>query len=138
MANSIPKIEYNNGVSDVTIEFEYPPSTLNFEGKRTRAIAKITESGNGNYATSNNYKERRIDLEFKQVKQSIIDLLDVFFNDFAIDGKSFKYFYHKDEAEFETVQIRKGQREFRPRRTGTDVSTGEKTYRFKIAMRRKY
>lgn len=132
--DSIPKIEYNNGVTDVTIEFELPPATLDYEGRQYRAIEKVSESTNGNYATSSNYIEEQRNLEFKQVKQSIIDQLETFFLTHAMLGNSFKYFVNKDEATFQTVQLRRGQRKFRPQRTGWN-NDNEFTYKFKISMR---
>ena len=135
MSNSIPKIIYNNGTSDVEILFQYPPRGLDFIGQKIKAVQKVSESSNGGYQTSDNYLEDERNLSFRIVKESIKVLLDTFMLTHGLKGKSFQYFVHSDEVEFETLKISKRGRQFRPKRTGWN-SEGDLTYEIKLKMRK--
>lgn len=137
MANSIPKIVYDAGAGDVTIQFEYPPQGLDFEGKNYSFVDKVSESTNGKYQSSENYTEDERNFTFKQVKETIANQVETFFlTHGGSKRKSFKYYIHSDEVDFLTVQISKGQKGFRPKRTGWASSNNEKTYEFKLSIRR--
>jgi hypothetical protein len=136
MANSIPKIIYDAGAGDVTIEFEHPPQGLDYEGKDFKFVGKIVESTNGGYQNSDNYVEEGRNLTFKQVKKSILDQVEIFMTTFAgKTRKTFKYYVDSDETTFVTVQLSRRQSSFRPKRTGWN-SENEFTYEFKLSMRR--
>ena len=134
MANSIPKIIYNIGAGDVTVQFQYPPLGLDFEGKSFKFVQKVTEANNGNYQTSDNYTEDNRNLTFRQVKQSIATLFETFMLSCGGKGKSFKYYIHSDESEFDTLKISKRGRNFRPKRTGWN-SDNDFTFEIKMRMR---
>jgi len=136
MANSIPKIVYNAGAGDVTIQFQYPPQGLDYVGKTIKFIGQVSESSNGNYQTSDNYTEDERTLRFRQVKESIKNQLETFMLTFAgSKRKTFKYFVDSDEVSFIQVQMSRGQTSFRPKRTGWN-SAGDFTYEIKFKMRR--
>jgi len=134
MANSVPKIVYDAGAGDVTIQFEYPPLGLDFEGKSFKAIQKVSESTGGGYQTSHNYTEDERNLTFAVVKESILTEVQTFLLDHGLLGGAFKYYIHSDESEFDTLEISKKSRKFRPKRTGWN-SNGDFTYNFKLKMR---
>ena len=137
MANSIPKIIYDVGAGDVTIQFEYPPQGLDFEGKNYKFVNKVTEATNGNYQTSDNYTEDERNFKFKQVKKTIVDQLETFFLDFAgPKRRTFKYYVHSDEVDFLEMKISRRQSTFRPKRTGWASSNNEFTYELQLRMRR--
>ena len=134
MANSIPKIIYNNGVTDVTIQFDYPPRGMDFEGKTYKFVQKVSEANNGGYQTSDNYTEDERNLEFRQVSATILAELQTFYLTHAGKGKPFDYYIHSDEVTFDTLKLSKRSRRFKPQRTGWN-SAGLFTYKFKIKMR---
>jgi hypothetical protein len=132
---SVPKIVYDAGAGDVTIQFEYPPQGLDYEGRNIKFVGKISESSNGNYQNSDNYTEEERNLTFKQISQTILDEVETFFLWAGSTRKTFKYYVDSDQVEFVTVQLSKKQRGFRPKRTGWNTSNVF-TYEFKLNMRR--
>lgn len=137
MANSIPKIIYDAGSGDVTIQFDYPAQGLDFEAKNYRFVNKISESSNGKYQTSDNYTEDERNLKFKQVKKTIVDQLETFMLTFAgPKRKTFKYFIHSDEVDFLEVQVSRRQSGFRIKRTGWSSENNELTYEIQLRIRR--
>lgn len=133
---SVPKIVYDAGAGDVTIQFDLPPQGLDYEGRTFKFVNKISEASNGNYQTSDNYTEESRNLKFKQVKQSIIDQLEIFFLTFAgPKRRTFKYFVDSDQVAFVEVKLSKNYKNFRPKRTGWN-SDNEYTYSFDLKMRR--
>jgi len=134
MANSIPKIIYNIGAGDVTVQFQFPPLGLDFEGRNFKFVQKVTEANNGSYQTSDNYTEDERNLTFKQVKQSVKVAFETFMLSCGGKGKSFKYYIHSDEADYDDLKISKRARSFRPKRSGWN-SEGDYTYEIKMRMR---
>ena len=135
ITNSIPKIVYDAGAGDVTITFDYPPKGLDFEGKTFKAVQKVSTATNGSLQTSDNYLEDERNLKFAQVRQSIMDQLDVFMKTHALKGKAFKYYIHNAEVEFDTLKLTARGRKFRPKRTGWASDDNTFTYAFDLRMR---
>ena len=134
---SIPKIVYDAGAGDVTIQFEHPPQGLDYKGLNYKSVGKVVESTNGNYQTSENYLEEGRSLTFKIVNETITDAMVIFMNTWGMTKrKTFKYYVDGDQPTFVEVQISRRQTSFRPKRTGTSTSDGANTYEFKLNMRR--
>lgn len=132
---SVPKIIYDSGAGDVTIQFELPPVGLDYEGRNIKFIGMTSESSNGNYQNSDNYTEEERSLKFRQVKQSILDEVETFMLWAGSTKKTFKYYVDSDQVTFVTVQLSKRNKSFRPKRTGWNPDN-EFTYEFTLKMRR--
>jgi len=95
MANLIPKIEYGLGPTVVT--FEFPP-----EGDYIRESLDASEttsrSFNGNIQTTWGYNQQTISPHFKLVNHDIKNKVELFFNNWASLGNTFKYFPSSDGA----------------------------------------
>ena len=135
MANSIPKIVYNNGVTDVTIQFEYPPLGLDYEGININQVSKTVEATNGAIQAADNFQKEERTLTFRQVNQTIRDELYTFMTTHGLKYKTFKYFVDSDEVTFITVTIDLRQNDFRPKRTGWNPSNIF-TYEIQLRLRR--
>ena len=132
MANFIPRIVYDPGGGDVTIDFDLPPEGDNLR-ERERANIRRTISTNGTTQHQFNYTEQRIAPRFVFLTQTLVDSLRTLFETHAIQGKSFKYYEHKDEVTFITVTLDRFQ--FQPRRVIPDGSGGF-IHDIQISMRR--
>ena len=132
MSNLVPKIEYEHPVDGTTtIEFDLPPEGYNNEGRTTNYKGKVSEAANGAYQTALNFTEEDKKIRYKFVTQILVDALDKFFDDHAGAGGKFKYFHDKDEVDFETYEITKNARRFKPDK---DFSQG--LYKFELRFRR--
>ena len=122
---NVPKIVYNAGGGDVTIQFEYPAQGLDFPAQNFRFVNKTNESTNGNYQTSDNYVEEERNYSFKQVNNTIKELVDTFMTTFAGNTrKTFEFFPDSSTATSFTMQLSRRQSSYRPKRTGWDSNGG--------------
>lgn len=132
MAHAIPKIVYDAGAGDVTINFDYPPISFNTNQEQRKPVQKVSAAANGAEQTVVNYSERLRSLEFRQVSDTILNLLTTALDDHLEEGGSFKYFEDKADTPFFTYTLQKGKRGLKPIRTSATPNKNK----FKLFFRR--
>lgn len=111
MATSyIPKIVYDPGGGDQTIEFEVPPEGDPF-GKSYEPSQVIRESGSGIQQTLTDFIAIENEVTFAFISEAIKTSLETFLETFAIFGNTFDYYFDKDDAATKiTVTLAKNSR----------------------------
>ena len=95
-ANWIPKIEY--GVGPTTITFEYPPKGPKVRGKQLKHIGTRTTSKSGAQQTITDFIEENNTINLSHVSEVITGQLETFFLTHGFLGKSFDYYFDKDDV----------------------------------------
>jgi len=132
--NFIPKIVF--GSPPTTITFEFPPKGPKVRGASLKHVGTLTKAKSGAQQTITDYIEEINNIQFSHVSETIKGELDTFFVTHALLGKSFSYFFDKDDPATEvTVKLD---------RSGTKVAFDEITstavdafiYKLRLKIRR--
>ena len=130
--NFIPKIVYNAGAGDVTIEFDIPP-IADPKNEDVSSVGSTTTAADGNEQYSEFYQQEKITLKFKKLTSTQIAALRTMFTAWVLKGNSFDFYQHKSVASYITYTLDK--KSFKPKRTSPDGSS-DFFYSLDIAARR--
>lgn len=132
--NFIPKIIYDAGAGDVTIELTYPPKGFDPFGESIEPVSDDVTSDSGKRQVNLHYAAELYEINYSHLTKTELDAMRTFFTAHGILGKEFKYFPHKDEAGFDLRELSK--QKFQPERFLPDGSNGDFLYKVKLKMRR--
>ena len=100
--NFVPKIVY--GETPVEIEFTYPPEEDN--GEMIDAKERVAVSISGERQVSIDHIEYVRKIKFSFLDQDTFEDLKDFFTFHAVYGRSFKYYTHGSEADYEEYELK--------------------------------
>ena len=89
----IPKIVYNA----TTINFDFPPES-DPKGEKYKTVGTVTTSKSGIQQTVVDYIEKGYTINFSFITDTIKTQIETFLETHALLGKSFDYYFDKDDA----------------------------------------
>lgn len=128
MAHHYPKLQYG-GFAPVVIKFPYPPT----EGAKREVRdynRRVTESLSGVRQVQTNFTEATRAVKFRFLTEEDIERLEIFVDNHASKGKTFKYFEDQESDDFFIYEL--DQNTFEPK---PHNSVGPNSYLYELELK---